>query len=228
MIGLAIALAIMLILSTVATQAWVDVIRRDNEAEMIFRAEEIVRALARYQMDRATLPTELEQLLEPGNRGQYFIRKLYEDPLVPDGKWGLIYSAPGGGIYDPNASALPGMGPDEVGLGSLDRMTTTPLGTSGNTGTLSGQQGVAGLPIAGVKSLCKEKPFRHYRDFTEYSTMLFTVYDLVPGAPGNPGQPGQPGAGQRGVGSGGRRQPGGLRQPGTRGVGPGGGTRRNR
>jgi type II secretory pathway pseudopilin PulG len=227
MIGVVIVVAIMLILSTVATQAWVDVLRRDNEAEMIFRAKEIVRALVRYQQDRGTLPTELEQLLEPGSRGQYFIRREYDDPLVPDGRWGLLFAAPGGGIYDPNApQAVPG--------GSLfddNRAPGQPGSVGLQSGMSSGQQGVTGMGIAGVKTLCTDKPFRHFMDNTEYGMMLFSIYDQnllgtgsATGArPGRSGAQGQerrpPGGGQgsglggSGLGTGGRQDQPGQRRP---------------
>ena len=92
MVGVVVLVSLMLIYSTVALQDWKDVIRRDDEAEMIFRAREIVRGLRRYQQDRGALPTDLELLKEPGSKGQYFIRRLYDDPLVTDGKWGLLLS----------------------------------------------------------------------------------------------------------------------------------------
>ena len=45
MVGLMVAVAILVILSTVAIQAWEDMARRELEAEMIFRAQDICRAL---------------------------------------------------------------------------------------------------------------------------------------------------------------------------------------
>ena len=113
MVGLMVGVAIMVILSTVAVQAWEDVLRRDNEAEMMFRAQEIARAIRKYQKDKGAYPTELKLLMEPGNRGQYFLRHLYKDPLVKGGKWGLLFLAPGGGVYDPHGEE--GEGTDAAG-----------------------------------------------------------------------------------------------------------------
>ena len=42
MVGLVAMVAIMMILSGQAVQEWTDVLRRDNEAEMMFRAQEIL------------------------------------------------------------------------------------------------------------------------------------------------------------------------------------------
>ena len=186
MVALMAAIAIMMILATVATQAWVDVVRRDNEAEMIFRAEDLVRALKRYQTEKATtLPTELKQLMEPGSKGQYFLRHLWKDPLVKGGKWGLLYQVPGGGILDPEAAVpedpnaskppTPGLGTD-TGVTSPEKIVfDKSLFDKEKKG--EGDQ-FAGLPIAGVRSLCKQKPFRVYREKTEYKDWLFTIVDL--------------------------------------------------
>jgi hypothetical protein len=174
-------------------QEWKEVVRRDNEAEMMFRAQEIVRGLRRYQKDRGALPTELKQLMEPGSRSQYFLRRLYKDPLVKGGAWGLLYASPQGGVLDPSAPAAPEGGASTAGGLKLDSMGSsrqpgTPLGASGSPfGQIGDAAGVTGLPIAGVKTLCKDKPFRVYQDQTEYARWIFSIYDLE-GPPGEGGE----------------------------------------
>jgi hypothetical protein len=257
MAALAAAVAVMVIFGTLAFQAWVDVLRRDNEAEMIFRAQDLVRAIQRYRRDHGGVaPLKLEDLMEPGQKGQYYLRQLWKDPLVRDGKWGLVYVGPAGQIIDPNAPQ------DETGLGGglglgggpgggggsifdrdqgeeeQDRLGGSANQPGGQFGQQGGQPGqpqpfrsltgnnsegdpnaggkqIAGLPIAGVRTLCEEDPFRVYNGLTEYREWLFTYLDLeqaqVPGRGRQPGgQPGinrgQPGLGQRGSG---------LGQPGT-------------
>lgn len=243
MAALAAAVAVMVIFSTLAFQAWVDVLRRDNEAEMIFRAQDLVRAIQRYRRDHGGVaPQKLEDLMEPGQKGQYYLRQLWKDPLVRDGKWGLVYVGPGGQIIDPNAEQQdiglgggPGLG---SGIGSrrgsiFDRNEgegeqEPTAGSANQGGAQFGQQGqpgqqqqfrslsgddpsadpnaggkqIAGLPIAGVRSLSEEDPFRVYNGLTEYHEWLFTYLDLeqaqVPGRGRQPGgkaggQPGQPG-----------------------------------
>ena len=217
LVGLVAAVAILMILSAVAVQNWSDVLRRDREAEMLFRAQEIVRAIRKYQRDKPGVPlTELKLLMEPGSKRQFFLRKLYTDPLVKDGKWGLLYAAPQGGVYDPSAAPVPGTDPGGMpgapggapSLGGLSAAMSTPQqqqpGLGGIAGGgLSGKLGeVTGLPIVGVKTLCKDKPFRVFKDSEEYSKWLVTVFDLdqqtgqqPPGAPpvgsGAPPQPGE-------------------------------------
>jgi hypothetical protein len=140
---------------------------------MIFRAQEIVRALVRYQKDRGTHPTELKMLDEPGNQNQRYIRRLYEDPLVKDGKWGLLYAGPGGGIIDPSRPQA----------GAVDIIGERTSGQTQSAGGLQGgfeggAQEIGGLSIVGVKSLCTDKPFRVWNGLSDYSEWQFTVYDL--------------------------------------------------
>ncbi len=215
MVGLMAAVAIMVILSTVGFQAWEDVVRRDNEAEMMFRAQEIARACRKYQKDKGTYPTELKLLMEPGNRGQYFLRHLYKDPLVKGGKWGLLFLAPGGGVFDPHApegeamdaagnpvlapalprAGLPGAAAADEG--PVGRPASAgPGGALGRSGFGAGAPGQfgggeeQGLPIVGVKSLCTKKPFRVYQEQTEYGKWLFTALqqDMLSAIPGMPNQ----------------------------------------
>jgi hypothetical protein len=152
--------------------------------------------------------------MEPGQKGQYFLRKLYDDPLVKDGKWGLLHAAPGGGIYDPaNPNSQPGAqgvgGPGQQGIGmnqpGQNRPATRnqpgqqnqPGGIGGQSGRESafgnfGQGGGEGLPIIGVRTLSTDTPFRVYRGSQDYAQWLFTIYDLQQPGQGNPNNPNNP------------------------------------
>jgi len=225
MAGLMAAVAIMMIFSAVAFQEWSQLLRRDNEAEMMFRAQDLVRSIQRYRKDHGGQgPMKLEDLMEVGPKRQYYVRKLWEDPLVKDGKWGLLHMGPGGQVFDPNAETEPGGGLGGLGqpLGSgrrsrdgKGRSSGSRLGQLGNQGGLGGNQSGAragqlgglansgafggnesnGLPIAGVKSLCEDKPFRIYKGFEEYKDWLFSYLDLEQQTPGN-NPNGPPGARQ--------------------------------
>jgi type II secretory pathway pseudopilin PulG len=215
-VALMAGIAIVMILSTVAFQQWADIARRDAEAEMIFRAQDITRALKRFQVDRGRLPIEMKELLEVGaHRPQYFIRQMWKDPLVKGGKWQLIYASPSGGVFDPTVpvatpGAAPGASTSPFSTGLLDKDGNQPgQPLSGGSPTDPGAQpgigknkdgtpDVTGLPIAGVKSLCKDRPFRRYREKELYSEWVFSIFDLEPrqpaiSQPGQGGQPGQPG-----------------------------------
>jgi hypothetical protein len=170
------------------------VIRRDNEAEMIFRAQDIVRGLKRFQVEKGKLPTELKELMEPGNKQQYFLRRLWKDPLVKDGQWQYLYANPAGGLFDPTAAELPGatappgMPPPAEGLSPIGQQ---PTGLQGNQPGVPGSgkpgdSGVTGMPIAGVKSRCTEKTFRVFKNKTSYKDWTFSIFDLDPHAPAPP------------------------------------------
>jgi len=81
-----------------AVQAWSVRLRRDKEEELIFRAQQYVRAILAYRKEHAgQFPTNLEDLYKPGPPRQLrYIRRLYKDPLAKDGRWGLLYLVPGG------------------------------------------------------------------------------------------------------------------------------------
>jgi type II secretory pathway pseudopilin PulG len=181
MIAVVVVLAIMLIFSTVATKSWHDIMRREREAEMIFRAQEITRAISKYRKAHGRLPNALEELMEPGPQGQYFLRRQYEDPLVADGQWGLLFAAPGGGLLDPNSPGLENPIPE---LRGSSRRPTNPQDAL--TPGLGGGQ-PTGLPIVGVKSLCTDRPFRVYKGQRDYATWQFSIFDLEPQLAGGQG-----------------------------------------
>jgi hypothetical protein len=246
MAGVLVLLAIMLIFSTVVFQSWEEVLRRDNEAEMIFRAEEYVRAIQRFRKERGVPPAKLEDLMEPGPRGQYYLRQLYKDPLVKDGKWGLLYAGPGGEVIDPNAPTPPVLSTeqlDQLGVPDTARARKRteraevegkavrgqqfrPIGGGPLDSEVAGGRQLAGLPIAGVKSLCDDRPFRVYKGQLLYRDWLFTYMELERAK--LPGQQGGPGRGRRREGQSGgafdRRGGGG----GKKRQGSGGGNRRRR
>ena len=194
-VALMAGIAIAMILSSVAVQAWTDVLRRDNEAEMIFRAQDIVRALKRFQVEKGKLPSELKELMEPGNKRQYFLRRLWKDPLVKGGEWQYLYANPAGGLFDPTAAGLPeagappGLPPPAEGLAPIGQQPTGLQGNNpGEPPSLGkpGDSGVTGMPIAGVKSRCTEKTFRVFKNKTSYKDWTFSIFDLDPHAPAPP------------------------------------------
>ena len=91
---------------TAAVQAWSTTWRRENEEELIFRANQYVDAIIAYRKEHGgQFPLNLEDLHKPGPRRFRYIRRLYKDPIAKDHKWGLLYLMPGGqGVYDPKAA----------------------------------------------------------------------------------------------------------------------------
>ncbi len=74
---------------------WSMEIRRQREAELIFRAEQITQALRSYQAvrinDQTGLPSRLEDLLDDqrGPRTARHLRRLWPDPIT-GGEWGIV------------------------------------------------------------------------------------------------------------------------------------------
>jgi type II secretory pathway pseudopilin PulG len=138
-----VAAAVMVIGIAVAAQAWSSTWRRDSEDELVFRANQYVDAILAYQKEHGgTLPLELGVLAKPGPRRLRYIRKLFRDPINPNGQWGLLYLMPGGqAIYDPVAAQK---GQAEQASADSGGDGTTGSGTSG-----SGMVGV-GMSRAGV------------------------------------------------------------------------------
>ncbi len=63
---------------TAAVTLWSQAVQREDEAELLFRGEAIVRALERFQQDRpGTLPETLDELVE----GRY-LRRAWLDPMT--------------------------------------------------------------------------------------------------------------------------------------------------
>jgi type II secretory pathway pseudopilin PulG len=169
LITLVVALAVSMILITVATQVWTTVIRRDKEEELIFRGREYTRALKNFRKDRGRLPTDLKELTERGQSNQKYLRKLYKDPMSPDGEWNYLYLSPDGrGIINPNAAPIQ---QTDTSLGSQESEIQQPVYRA------DGGR-IAGLQIAGIVSKCPDKAYREYQKKEHYNEWLFTIFDL--------------------------------------------------
>jgi type II secretory pathway pseudopilin PulG len=157
-----VTLAVAAIALGAAAQAWSTTWRRDNEEELIFRANQYVDGIIAYRKEHGgQFPLTLEDLFKPGPRRLRYIRRLYKDPIVPDGKWGLLYLMPGGqGVYDPKAAekakakASKDWSPDweTAGTGALAQGQgqmpgVTPIGQNAYG---SGVPGTGGMPAGSL------------------------------------------------------------------------------
>ena len=76
-------------------------VRRDREAELMFRGQEIANALARYWAatpgGAKQLPNSLEELLDDrrGSRPLHHLRRLYVDPFTGLPDWVLVTTEEG-------------------------------------------------------------------------------------------------------------------------------------
>src|SRR5882762_6093 len=157
-----VALVVAAIALGAVVQSWSTTWRRDKEKELIFRANQYVDAIIAYRKEHGgQFPLTLEDLFKPGPRRLRYIRRLYKDPIVPGGKWGLLYLMPGGqGVYDPKAAEKAkaskdwGSGWESAGTGDLAQGQTpgqmpgvTPIGMNPNG---SGIPGTGGMPAGSL------------------------------------------------------------------------------
>jgi len=72
---------------------WNTMVRRDKEAELLFRLGEYRRAIARYRQDHGRYPARLEDLLEDKTQLQVrrYLRRIYRDPMTSKADWKLDY-----------------------------------------------------------------------------------------------------------------------------------------
>ena len=207
LIALMIGLTVLAIFLTVAAQQWSTVERREREKELIFRGNQYARAIKKYQLEHGgAYPTALNQLLEPGPRRLRYIRKLFRDPMAPDGKWGILLADPSGkGFINPNAlpeenGGVEGL--DDLGKGFEDKLKASNARNQGRlkifsakNGTLSSWDQPTGDdkdeknsvtapgqptgPIVGVVSLWDLESFQRYHEHENYTEWTFSVFDLL-------------------------------------------------
>jgi type II secretory pathway pseudopilin PulG len=84
--ALLVALTIMVILWGLAVPVWTKMNQREKELELIWRGEQIEKAIGRYYYKFGSYPPTLEILVD-----KKFLRKNYTDPIVPDGQWDLLH-----------------------------------------------------------------------------------------------------------------------------------------
>jgi type II secretory pathway pseudopilin PulG len=234
MVALLVGLGVMSVMLSMALPVWRTMIRREQEAELVFRGQQYARAISLYQRKfPAAYPPSIDFLVK-----QRFLRREYKDPVNKEGAFQLLYQStsnpvrPGGlggaaGGQGRPGSSEQGAGSTGPGSGGLGRPAQeTQPGGAGRT-TLGAQGG-----IVGVASKSKGTSLRVYNGRSKYNEWEFvwTPAALTPGG-GQPGPrgPGQPGTGPNPRGSQGSpsspRQPGGLGRPGGStppGIRPGG------
>ena len=249
MAALLVSIGVMMVLMSVAMPVWRTQAQREKEAELVFRGEQIARAINLYMRKAGggNYPPSLDVLVQ----GR-FLRKKYKDPMTEKGEWDLITAAsnPGQGgspqLQQPGrgrgGAPSTGLSAPPPGRGAPPSGRGSPFGSSpSQPGFATGQPGfspggAAPGGILGVRSQSKETAFRLYKGGgTHYNewAFLFSSVSNRPGpppgqnVPGQRGRPGQvPGQSQPGFGPNGGRSrgagPGGF-QPGTGGRRGGGG-----
>lgn len=95
-----IAVVVMALFAGIAQQTSSSISRADKEAELIFRGQEYMKAIAGYYKAgrlHKSYPPSLEALVkDPRFPQKHHIRRLYSDPINNSSEWTLIQSPDGG------------------------------------------------------------------------------------------------------------------------------------
>ena len=209
-------IAIMSILMAVAVQTVEFQMKREREAELIFRGQQYVEAIRLFRLRFGRYPMRLKEIWEANPR---VIRKKWKDPITDSYDWGLIFVGQEGGQIGRGGAA----GGQQPGLPNQPVPTTTPgtgIGGSAGGGAPGGpgsrQGGEMVGPIVGVHSTSCDESVKVYEGRTTYCEWRFVHREQrqqggARGRPGRPGRPGQPG------GPGGPGGPVGTPPPGSGG-----------
>ena len=169
---------------TAAVTLWSQAVQREDEAELLFRGEAIVRALERFQQDRpGTLPETFDELVE----GKY-LRRAWRDPMT--GRGFRILRAGEATAPATSAAGVIGARPrptnpaGEEGRGPADN-EAEPQDSSGAAEAATG--------ITGVVSTSDLLSFRTYEGARRYSEWRFEagVSGTAGGGSPNREQPGR-------------------------------------
>jgi type II secretory pathway pseudopilin PulG len=202
------AIAVMSIAMGVAVQTVEFQMRREREAELIFRGEQFIEAIRLYKVKYGRYPMQLKEIYEAKPR---VVRKKWKDPITDSEKWGIIFLGQEG---RPGQQGRQRAGPGATGgsaFGDTNKLPNGPTskydGNSGNrrgqgqgtgTGLGVGQAGKGPLgtdgvkmgPIVGVHSTSCDEAIKIYEGRTTYCEWRF-IYREQPQQGGAGGQTGR-------------------------------------
>lgn len=196
---LLVGMSVAAVLMTVAMPVWKQMARREKEAELIFRGQQYVRAIALFQRRSGpgVLPPSVDVLVS----GRY-LRKKFKDPITNDDF----------DLLSPVQAAGQGANAPGTGRGSSGQQPATAAAGRGTGSVIAAQpaapaggRGGAVGGIMGVASKSKDPSLRVYNGRTHYNEWQFVFVQQAQqaGAPGAPGAGGgrgtPPGRGQGGA-----------------------------
>ena len=163
LIMLLLLVTIMAIGLMVAVPVWETQVRREKEEELIFRGKQYIEAVRIYQLKNPGLfPRTFEELVE-----KKCLRRLYKEPMTPEGEWNVILHQEGTG-QPPARRRSPAsrpQGPQEGGKAfSPQRILIAPS---------QALPSIRNPQILGVVSPSTKKSFRLYNDQDSYDKWLF-------------------------------------------------------
>jgi type II secretory pathway pseudopilin PulG len=147
MVSLFVVLSVLSVMLGFLLPVWGTVVKREREAELIFRGEQYARAIGLYQRKYANAyPRSIDALLN-----ERFLRKKYMDPMTSDGQFKLIFE---GELTQSDSNNEP----LQIGF------------TSRNLSLGFDEESIG---IVGVVSRSNKESLRVYKDKSNYNEWLF-------------------------------------------------------
>jgi type II secretory pathway pseudopilin PulG len=194
MAALLVAMTVMAIVMATAMPTWRTMMKREREAELVFRGEQYGRAIALFQRKYGNaMPPNLDVLIN-----EKFLRKKYKDPMT-----GQDFKIVTPGMPLPGESGLredQSGGSRGRGQGGQNQPTRQPGFTSVPTAG-TGAQPLGGGGVLGVVSTSTETSLRLFNGRDRYDEWVFTPTALSNTAginPNNPNNTNRPGTGPDG------------------------------
>jgi len=200
MVALLVAISVMAIMMTAAMPAWHTMAQREKEAELVFRGEQIARAIGLYQRRFANAPApSIDFLVE-----QRFLRKKYKDPIANDDFQVLTAGTNQPGQVQGRAQGAAPTTPTTLARGGVQQTTGRAGAAGGAQGfSLSSTTTAATGGVVGVTSKSPLKSLRVYNGQDVYNQWVFMPVAQAGRAGGPAGPAGGRGADGRGAGAGG-------------------------
>jgi type II secretory pathway pseudopilin PulG len=157
--------AVMAIMMAVAVQAVSFQMKREREAELIFRGQQYVEGIRLYRQKYGRYPMRMKELWEADPR---VLRQKWTDPITGSEEWGLVHlGEEGQQVGGPGGPAAPGQ----------PRPQATPTRTP-----VFGDRGLGGVnekvgPIVGVHSLSTDTSIKVYEGRTKYDEWKFVFLE---------------------------------------------------
>lgn len=152
----------------VAVPVWQTQIQREKEEELIFRGNQYVEAVRIFQSKKpGTFPSTLEELVK-----EKCIRRLYKDPMNPEGTWNVVLLPTTAPTTAPGAapgrrSRQPAVKPPAQGPGpsfTAQKVLVAPVRALSS---------IRNAQILGVVSSSTKKSFRVYHSEESYDRWFF-------------------------------------------------------
>ena len=180
LVALIVIVAVMNVLVAASLPYWSQVVKRDKEAELIFRGLQYAEAIRVFQLRFQRLPNTLDELIEVNPRS---IRQLWKDPMTDDGEWEPIRGQAGTG---PEGGGRQVAGRHRAGRGASAQEEAR--GRRGRRRAVG--------PIIGVRSRSKDEAVREFMG-SQQLLQLAVHRRADPDAGRHPGHPAGAAADQR-------------------------------